>query len=114
MPRNWSVLAFVLSAALGACGSPPPGMSGCVAETCRETCVGGGHSGGSCSADVCICRTVMSEGQTVMGISSGGVVSRRSEHFDLALSIAPVGASAAMPEGRVDLGVQAQGAAQAR
>jgi hypothetical protein len=83
----------------------------CEPAVCRDTCVSDGHETGMCNADgMCVCRPrIMAPPGATLGLSSGGLVERRSSSYQLTLTVGPV-APAAVPEGPADLelGIQTQ------
>jgi len=85
---------LVMGGALAACTSPhaPPA---CVETTCAHACAGTGSPGGSCHADMCVCMSPT--GATAIGISSGGVVERRTPHYRVRLAVGPLAQAAHEP-----------------
>ena len=102
-----------LGAIVPACTSPMATPS-CRATDCTTACVGTGNRSGSCNAaGMCVCQPqpMGGGGDTVVGISSGGVVERTSGTYRVRMAIAPAEAAAGTRSGatrEVHLGLEGQ------
>jgi hypothetical protein len=104
--RCW-VLACVVAAASSACATGNGGTITvpCDDARCNETCVGEGDASGACREDACVCvPAIRPPSGASVGVSSGGVVTRRSNGYTVELSVGPV-TPAAVPSGGANLEV---------
>ncbi len=110
--RGWLHVGIVVCAGLVGCGTGSGGTITvpCDEARCNESCVGEGDASGACREDACVCVPILRPppGASV-GISSGGVVARRSNGYSIELSVGPV-TPAATPAGpaNVEIGVTPQ------
>jgi hypothetical protein len=112
MRRSFAATLFVLLAST-ACGTGEGGTITvpCEEARCNETCVADGNDSGSCRDEACVCRPAIDiPGGPTHGLSSGGLVQRRSGGYQVSVSVgpvAPVGDGLAGDDD-VELGVQPQ------
>jgi hypothetical protein len=105
--RSWGVVCVlaVLSGSACATGNGGTITVPCDDARCNETCVGEGDASGACREDACVCvPAIRPPSGASLGVSSGGVVTRRSDGYSLELTVGPV-TPAAVPAGRANLEV---------
>lgn len=93
MPRATYLVALVLSGlAHAGCGNGGGTITvPCEADRCDASCREDGNASGTCRADTCECRPLITPpGGLSLGVSSGGRVERRSTGYSVSLSVGPV------------------------
>lgn len=63
----------------------------CETDRCDASCRTDGNASGTCRADRCECRPLATPpGGLALGVSSGGLVERRSTGYSLSLNVGPM------------------------
>lgn len=102
--RSWLVVVGLVVAGCSA-GTGGTITVPCDDARCNETCVGEGDASGACRDDACVCTpAIRPPSGASVGLSSGGVVARRSNGYSIELSVGPV-TPAAVPAGGQNLEV---------